>query len=92
MCHYYAHHYICKHVTQVLAKYCPSANLVQTPCGKREIWQSIRMDEECEECAAVMGEDRNGNVGEGGRVVAASKVAGRKVSVGSRRVVRKGRR
>jgi hypothetical protein len=89
MCHYYAHNYTCKHVTYVLAKYCPSANLVQTPCGKKDVWQSIRMEEECEECVA-------GGGGESVKVATATRAGGggggggRKVSVaGSRRVVRK---
>jgi hypothetical protein len=89
MCHYYAHHYTCKHVTHVLAKYCPSANLVQTPCGKKDVWQSIRMEEECEECAASGGGE---SVKVGTGTGAGAGGGGRKVSVaGSRRVVRKRR-
>jgi hypothetical protein len=89
MCHYYAHQYTCKHVTHVLAKYCPSANLVQTPCGKKDVWQSIRMEEECDDCVA-------GGGGGGESVKVGNKTGsaggGRKVSVaGSRRVVRKRR-
>lgn len=51
MCHYYAHIYTCKHTTHALAKYCTTANLVQTPCKKKQIWQTIRMGEDCEDCA-----------------------------------------
>ncbi len=51
MCHWYAHEYTCKHVTFALGKYCSAAGLVQTPCKKKNIWQRIRMGEDCEDCA-----------------------------------------
>ena len=51
MCHYYAHQYNCKHTTHALGKLCKPASLIQTPCNKKEIWQTIRMGEDCEECA-----------------------------------------
>lgn len=51
MCHWYAHAYTCKHTTYALGKYCTPGNLVQTPCKKKSIWQTIRMGEECENCA-----------------------------------------
>ncbi|PSS18786.1 hypothetical protein M430DRAFT_75987, partial [Amorphotheca resinae ATCC 22711] len=50
MCHWYAHVYTCKHTTYALGKYCTPGNLVQTPCKKKSIWQTIRMGEECENC------------------------------------------
>lgn len=64
MCHYYAHHYSCKHTTYALGKYCSSGGLVQTPCKKKNIWQSIRMGEECENCAVPAG--RGNNIADGG--------------------------
>lgn len=51
MCYWYAHEYTCKHVTYALGKYCSTAGLVQTPCKKKNIWQRIRMGEDCEDCA-----------------------------------------
>ena len=44
--------YTCKHTTYALGKYCEQGNLVQTPCKQKKIWQTIRMDELCEACAA----------------------------------------
>jgi hypothetical protein len=55
MCNWYKHDYSCKHVTYALAKYCAAANFVQTPCKKKNIWHTIRMGEECEECAMPEG-------------------------------------
>ena len=55
MCYWYKHDYSCKHVTYALGRYCPAANLIQTPCKKRNIWQTIRMGEECEDCAMPEG-------------------------------------
>jgi hypothetical protein len=51
MCYWYAHSYNCKHVTYALGKYCTTGGLVQKPCQKKSIWQTIRMGEDCEECA-----------------------------------------
>jgi hypothetical protein len=50
MCHWYAHQYTCKHTTYALGKYCSSGSLVQTPCKIKNIWQTIRMGEACEDC------------------------------------------
>jgi hypothetical protein len=58
MCYWYKHDYSCKHVTYALGRYCSAANLIQTPCKKRNIWQTIRMGEECEECAMPEGRGR----------------------------------
>lgn len=55
MCYWYKHDYSCKHVTYALGRYCTAANLIQTPCKKRNIWQTIRMGEECEDCAIPEG-------------------------------------
>ncbi|KAH6715449.1 hypothetical protein BKA61DRAFT_673410 [Leptodontidium sp. MPI-SDFR-AT-0119] len=60
MCYWYTHIYNCKHVTYALGKYCSQAGLVQTPCKKKHIWQTIRMGEDCEDCA--MPEGRGNNV------------------------------
>ncbi|CAL3965821.1 unnamed protein product [Diplocarpon coronariae] len=64
MCYWYTHVYSCKHVTSALGKYCSKASLVQTPCKKKNIWQTIRMGEDCEDCA--MPEGRGNNVVENG--------------------------
>lgn len=50
MCQYYAHAFTCKHVSLSFARFCPSASMIQTRCGERQIWQTIRMAESCEEC------------------------------------------
>ncbi|KAK3956085.1 hypothetical protein QBC32DRAFT_203738 [Pseudoneurospora amorphoporcata] len=50
MCQYYAHAFTCKHVSLTFARFCPSASMIQTRCGEREIWQTIRMAESCDEC------------------------------------------
>jgi hypothetical protein len=55
MCYWYSHIYSCKHTTYALGKYCSAAGLVQTPCKKKSIWQTIRMGEECEQCAMPAG-------------------------------------
>jgi hypothetical protein len=65
MCHWYAHSYTCKHVTYALGKYCNPASLVQTPCKKKSIWQTIRMGEYCENCAIPVYRGVNGG-GDGG--------------------------
>ena len=74
MCYWYSHIYNCKHVTYALGKYCSQAGLVQTPCKKKHIWQTIRMGEDCENCAMPEGRgnnivDNEGPVGGGGGVV-----------------------
>jgi hypothetical protein len=51
MCKFYAHIYTCKHTTHVLGKYCQQGILIQTPCAKRSIWQTLYMEEQCESCA-----------------------------------------
>ncbi|PMD28147.1 hypothetical protein NA56DRAFT_742310 [Hyaloscypha hepaticicola] len=63
MCYWYKHDYSCKHVTYALGRYCSAANLIQTPCKKKNIWQTIRMGEECEDCA--MPEGRGGSAAGG---------------------------
>lgn len=68
MCHWYAHQYTCKHVTYALGKYCPRAGLVQTPCKKKTLWQTIRMGEECEDCAVPEGRGGCAAVEDGGAV------------------------
>ena len=50
MCQYYAHDYACKHRTYTFARFCQPASLIQKPCRRRDVWQSIRMDEACDEC------------------------------------------
>jgi hypothetical protein len=57
MCHWYAHVYACKHKSYALGKYCGPGNLLQKPCKQRNIWQTIRMGEDCEGCAGH--EDRD---------------------------------
>ena len=58
MCHYYAHLYTCTHTTYALGKYCHSGSLVQTPCKKKSIWQTIRMGEACEDCDVPESEEK----------------------------------
>ncbi|KAH7633067.1 hypothetical protein B0T09DRAFT_332791 [Sordaria sp. MPI-SDFR-AT-0083] len=55
MCQYYAHAFTCKHVSLTFARFCPSASMIQTRCGERQIWQTIRMAESCEECKLGVG-------------------------------------
>lgn len=70
MCHYYAHAYTCKHTTYALGKYCAEGGMIQTPCKKRNIWQTIRMGEDCEECTVPeprVGRYAERKEGKGGR-------------------------
>lgn len=79
MCQWYSHIYTCKHTTYALGKYCEQGNLVQTPCKQKNIWQTIRLDEVCEECAGR--EDGDGNSGameKEARIVRKKGRAGRK--------------
>jgi len=50
MCKYYAHDFKCKHTSYSFARFCRDANLIQTPCADRDVWQTIRMDDPCEQC------------------------------------------
>ncbi|KAK4457774.1 hypothetical protein QBC42DRAFT_187732 [Cladorrhinum samala] len=50
MCSYYAHAFSCNHVTFSFARFCDPSWLIQTRCGDRHIWQTISMDESCEDC------------------------------------------
>ncbi|KAK3359961.1 hypothetical protein B0T25DRAFT_515379 [Lasiosphaeria hispida] len=50
MCKYYAHSFACKHTSFTFARFCRDANMIQTPCGARDVWTTIRMDEACGEC------------------------------------------
>lgn len=52
MCYWYYHLYKCKHTAYAPGKYCEQGNLVQTPCKKKNIWQTIRIEDKCEECEA----------------------------------------
>jgi hypothetical protein len=87
MCQWYAHVYTCKHTTYALGKYCASGNLVQAPCKKRSIWQTIRMGEDCEDCAVPVDRNAGSGGGGGGGVVERKPAAGRVVVKG--RKVRK---
>lgn len=67
MCQWYANYYNCKHTTYALAKYCASASLVQTPCKKKTIWNTIRVGEDCVDCFVPdrrSGSDVSGVVGQ----------------------------
>jgi hypothetical protein len=79
MCYWYAHAYTCKHVTYALGKYCTNGGLVQTPCQKKSIWQTIRMGEDCEECAVPENRTTSNGAGEGAKKKV-FKVKGRKRS------------
>ena len=50
MCKYYAHAYACKHVTFILADFCPPAGRIQTPCGTVQVWQTIKLEDPCDKC------------------------------------------
>lgn len=50
MCQYYMHSYLCKHTSYSFARFCDKANLVQNPCGSKQVWHTIRMDDACDEC------------------------------------------
>lgn len=50
MCKYYAHSHPCGHVRTVFAAFCPQAALVQKPCGKGDIWATVKMEKECTHC------------------------------------------
>ncbi|KXX79050.1 hypothetical protein MMYC01_204453 [Madurella mycetomatis] len=50
MCRYYAHAFTCKHVTFSFARFCDPASMIQNPCGERHIWQTIPLDEPCDDC------------------------------------------
>ncbi|KAK4973245.1 hypothetical protein LTR28_011676 [Elasticomyces elasticus] len=52
MCKYYAHTHPCGHTKTVFAAYCPSGALVQRPCGRGEIWQTLRLEASCLACGA----------------------------------------
>ena len=52
MCKYYAHAFLCKHTSLSFACFCRNASLIQTPCADRDIWQTIRMEEACDDCKA----------------------------------------
>ncbi|ROT43151.1 hypothetical protein SODALDRAFT_375364 [Sodiomyces alkalinus F11] len=50
MCQYYAHVFVCKHLTFAFARFCHPASLIQKPCSKRQIWHTIHLEEACDEC------------------------------------------
>lgn len=47
---YYAHTHPCGHTKTVFAAYCPSAALMQKPCGRGEIWATVKMEAACSQC------------------------------------------
>ncbi|KAK4113737.1 hypothetical protein N656DRAFT_707011 [Canariomyces notabilis] len=55
MCLYYAHAFSCKHMTFSFARFCGPASMIQTPCGERRIWQTIPLDELCDDCKGGQG-------------------------------------
>lgn len=50
MCRYYAHAFDCKHVSLTFARFCKPASLIQTPCGRHEVWHTIHMGDSCDDC------------------------------------------
>ncbi|EMF17259.1 uncharacterized protein SEPMUDRAFT_25839, partial [Sphaerulina musiva SO2202] len=50
MCKYYAHSHPCGHVKTVFAAFCSSAALVQKPCGRGDIWATVKVEKECQLC------------------------------------------
>lgn len=53
MCQFYANVYTCSpsHTIYALGRYCHAANLIQTPCSNRTIWQKVYVGEDCEACS-----------------------------------------
>ncbi|KAK1754695.1 hypothetical protein QBC47DRAFT_403106 [Echria macrotheca] len=56
MCQYYAHAFLCKHTQYTFARFCRDANMIQTPCGDRAVWQTIQMHEACDDCKVWLGD------------------------------------
>ncbi|KAK4103900.1 hypothetical protein N658DRAFT_389051, partial [Parathielavia hyrcaniae] len=50
MCRYYAHRHRCAHTSLSFAAFCGPASLIQNPCGERHIWQTIAVEDPCEDC------------------------------------------
>ncbi|KAK4153120.1 hypothetical protein C8A00DRAFT_15611 [Chaetomidium leptoderma] len=50
MCRYYAHRHSCNHTQLSFAAFCAPAALLQNPCGSRHIWQTLAVEEACEDC------------------------------------------
>ncbi|UJO12695.1 GPI transamidase component GPI16 [Fulvia fulva] len=46
MCKYYAHTHPCGHTKTVFAAFCPQSALIQKPCGRGEIWATVKMDKD----------------------------------------------
>ena len=40
-------------ITLTFARFCDKAALIQNPCGERHIWQTIPLDELCEDCGEL---------------------------------------
>lgn len=53
MCRYYAHQHACKHVSLSFAAFCDPASLIQNPCGQQHIWQTLAVEELCEDCKGL---------------------------------------
>ncbi|KAK3068225.1 hypothetical protein LTR53_014381, partial [Teratosphaeriaceae sp. CCFEE 6253] len=49
---FYAHTHRCGHTTTVFAAACPASALVQRPCGRGEIWATVKVEAECVLCEA----------------------------------------
>ncbi|KAG7288829.1 hypothetical protein NEMBOFW57_005188 [Staphylotrichum longicolle] len=54
MCRYYAHQHACKHVSLSFAAFCDPASLIQNPCGQQHIWQTLAVEELCEDCKGLI--------------------------------------
>jgi hypothetical protein len=66
MCRYYAHRHACAHTSLSFAAFCDPAALVQNPCGERHIWQTIAVEEVCEDCRGLyQGQDQGHGYGYG---------------------------
>ncbi|KAL1842697.1 hypothetical protein VTJ49DRAFT_4476 [Mycothermus thermophilus] len=53
MCRYYAHQHKCTHTTLSFAAFCDPASMIQNPCAERQIWQTLDVDEPCDDCRAA---------------------------------------
>lgn len=50
MCLYYLYNYNCGHLEWIFAELCDHGRRYQNPCGRRDIWQEIHMNQFCKSC------------------------------------------
>ncbi|RPA75036.1 hypothetical protein BJ508DRAFT_332494 [Ascobolus immersus RN42] len=54
MCRYYKHIHACQHVRFVFAAHCSNGTFTQKPCGTRQVWQTLPIEDQCMACASGM--------------------------------------